>query len=630
MITSAHITNFFSFAECSINFNEPSLILVKGEVDNNDQSNGAGKTSLFEAVYWCLTGKTVRGSKTKNVVRFGQKTCRVAVEITLDDGKVLKVDRVWSASSKKVLLEVNGEKQSFHDAKQGTDEILKHIGVTKELFSLIGWFGAGFTTFAKLSPKEKSDFIDMITGGQMWARCSDNAKTKYNGLKKEVDNCNIQKEVYEKGIASKREELEAINNEVILHKQELGKVIAEIKPMIDAKNQAYTEKKNQVIRMKNDFEALMPIKPTTEDLSAYEEAIETEKGRITLLEGKMNGLTFNMGRANSELIKWEDIQKKGDGDKLCPTCHQPISDPALVQNNIDAQLTILGDLDVEHDKLKAEVHDLTMMLNTKQDAYKIKKAAADRVTDEYAANVSNHQKTHGENLQAGMREEGQLKEELTRLEVQLAEAEQDRKLADLETKATMLTDQIADDGDKIKAIIGTQDKLTDEMNIARFWMKGFKDIRFSLFESVLKFLQLTLVECLDGLDLEFTDVKVAPFRELADGTTAPEVNLVLLRGDQEVPIENLSEGETQKVNLGCFFATSDIVEKWLGVKSPVLVMDEPLNGLDDNSKYKVFQLLKQRFDSKQVFIVDHGANFQELFDATLKVSKNDGVSSIGA
>ena len=63
---SMDLYNFMSFKHANISFREGGYVLVQGVNESNDDhslSNGSGKSSLWEAITWCLTGDTIRGSK---------------------------------------------------------------------------------------------------------------------------------------------------------------------------------------------------------------------------------------------------------------------------------------------------------------------------------------------------------------------------------------------------------------------------------------------------------------------------------------------------------------------------------------------------------------------------------------
>ena len=59
-------SNFFSFKYADIDLTNRGYTIVKGVNNNpidNSQSNGSGKSSIWEAISYALTGTTIRGVK---------------------------------------------------------------------------------------------------------------------------------------------------------------------------------------------------------------------------------------------------------------------------------------------------------------------------------------------------------------------------------------------------------------------------------------------------------------------------------------------------------------------------------------------------------------------------------------
>ena len=73
--------NFMSFQDSSVDLTNAGFTLVDGKNNSSDNaySNGSGKSSLFEALIWWLTGETLRG--TKDVVN---TTAKDGTFVTLD------------------------------------------------------------------------------------------------------------------------------------------------------------------------------------------------------------------------------------------------------------------------------------------------------------------------------------------------------------------------------------------------------------------------------------------------------------------------------------------------------------------------------------------------------------------
>lgn len=86
-ILRLEIENFMSIDKAALALNDRGLVLVQGENrdDPSATSNGAGKSSVADALFWSLYGETARGVSGDAVVnKTAGKNCRVSV--TLRDG----------------------------------------------------------------------------------------------------------------------------------------------------------------------------------------------------------------------------------------------------------------------------------------------------------------------------------------------------------------------------------------------------------------------------------------------------------------------------------------------------------------------------------------------------------------
>jgi len=64
LFKNIEIHNFLSLGDVSLDLNECGFVLVKGHNEEGSviQSNGSGKSALFDAIFWTITGETLRGS----------------------------------------------------------------------------------------------------------------------------------------------------------------------------------------------------------------------------------------------------------------------------------------------------------------------------------------------------------------------------------------------------------------------------------------------------------------------------------------------------------------------------------------------------------------------------------------
>ena len=91
---------------------------------------------------------------------------------------------------------------------------------------------------------------------------------------------------------------------------------------------------------------------------------------------------------------------------------------------------------------------------------------------------------------------------------------------------------------------------------------------------------------------------------------------------------SMSEGETQRINLACYFALSDLMQEATGMALQLNVLDEPLTGIDAEGKEKVFAIIKQRCKQNQIIVIDHDEHFKSQFHDLITVKKNSGESRV--
>lgn len=83
------IENFLAITKAEINLADRGLIAIQGinHADTSSNSNGAGKSSIADALCWCIFGTTARGESGDNVInQSAGKNCRVGV--TIQDGSI--------------------------------------------------------------------------------------------------------------------------------------------------------------------------------------------------------------------------------------------------------------------------------------------------------------------------------------------------------------------------------------------------------------------------------------------------------------------------------------------------------------------------------------------------------------
>ena len=123
-IEKIKIQNFYSFKDAEIDVNNyRGLTVIKGKNEDTGGSNGSGKSALVEAIYFGLTGKTIRKSTEDSLVNNqAKKKCVIEVSVTHNDVPVV-ITRQKKPT--KLSFVVNGEdmtKESVSSTQKAIDE----------------------------------------------------------------------------------------------------------------------------------------------------------------------------------------------------------------------------------------------------------------------------------------------------------------------------------------------------------------------------------------------------------------------------------------------------------------------------------------------------------------------------
>ena len=97
------IQNFLSIGQGAIDFDNKGLVLIEGVNEDSPSSisNGAGKSAIYDALFWALYGKTKRvlENADKVVNNVAKKDCKVT--LLFDDYRVIRTRAASTGDSSK-------------------------------------------------------------------------------------------------------------------------------------------------------------------------------------------------------------------------------------------------------------------------------------------------------------------------------------------------------------------------------------------------------------------------------------------------------------------------------------------------------------------------------------------------
>ena len=210
-IEKIKIQNFYSFKDVEIDVkNYSGLTVIKGKNEDTGGSNGSGKSALVEAIYFGLTGKTIRKSTEDSLVNNqAKKKCVIEVTITHD------IDRVVITRQKKptkLSFTINGEdftRESVSSTQKAIDE---YFNINHKVLLASMFFGqSNDTSFLECTPDDKRTIIRNFLNLDDLFNMRDRIKTHKSGFYqtvKERDAVIAENQKRIRGLEGKLEDIE--------------------------------------------------------------------------------------------------------------------------------------------------------------------------------------------------------------------------------------------------------------------------------------------------------------------------------------------------------------------------------------------------------------------------------------
>ena len=158
--------NFLSFEDGELNLNSSGYTLVQGvnkNVVDMAVSNGSGKSSIFEAISWCITGELIRGSKNVKRISADEKdSCWVSLEFDIDENRY---GICRQSNPSKLKVNVNGEDVSgkgIRDTEKIIQEYLPNL--TSSLIGSVIILGQGLPQrFSNNTPSGRKEVLETLS-----------------------------------------------------------------------------------------------------------------------------------------------------------------------------------------------------------------------------------------------------------------------------------------------------------------------------------------------------------------------------------------------------------------------------------------------------------------------------------
>ncbi|TET30140.1 MAG: SMC family ATPase [Anaerolineales bacterium] len=366
------LRNFLAYRDpAPLNFQGIHVACLAGE-------NGAGKSSLLDAITWALWGKA-RSNSPDDLIHQGQTEMRVALTFTQGEDRFRVIRQRKTGKRGSSLLEFqawNSEVDGWQGIAEATiretqAKIDGLIRLDYETFVNSAFLLQGRADeFTTKTPAQRKQVLANILGLSVWDKYEELAKQRISTTRAEIERLDGRLEEIERELAQREDyELEMKSSELMANEKAAELEAAEkewaslegtrselvaLQRQIDDLTRRITSRERELSEAQNELkeaDAQADQAAVTGALDEVRKALaqlEPLQIRLKELDAEREKLTkeaANLRGANNALApQTEPIKKRiealqGATEPVCPTCGQPLTD--------EHRQDLIGELDID-------------------------------------------------------------------------------------------------------------------------------------------------------------------------------------------------------------------------------------------------------------------------------------------
>lgn len=678
MVTKIQATNFLSWKDLRFSVNN-GITLIDGWNEDDQTSEGSGKSAVFNALSWAIYGKIPKDANMDDVIKHGESSCDV--EVWFDNGYVIK--RTRKPNDLVVLKEEGDNYKSIKgkDARETQKIIEEFIGLSFEAFCQSVYFAQNNNKkWISANQDDRGKILSEIQDLQIFDRARKETMSLLKLESEGLSELNHKIQLLHKDIELVDQKLHAeeSRNKMAMdnHQSQLSMIQQSVQQLNDRKTFIETQiqntnnnfpkltgteqqdkeaLRNQITSINLEISKLDDQKRNINTLinnrnmkqqegnryGARYKALDTEQISIrTFLENPAANPTFD--RKISTLVNQiKDLQFHLDNpNKPCPTCGTEIqTDPqSLEQVSVEisdcrSEVTaIMDQYRVDLNNKEKEKQEILSHLNRLSEELKAEIPTAtdldgkiSKLTSE--RNIINTKINQIESLESTA---VRVRTELNSLNNQLSQIQQD-----LQTKSSQYQNlvsnpptinrdallEISKQKTMLQENIVSTTNLRDEkiQHISRLetLKSGFKEIKSYVFISALNEINARIQKYLDKL-FE-VPVKLRFTNDNMKIGTEASIN------GNEQGLGLMSGGQFRRLSLATDLALSDVVSSRKGNKINIIILDEYFKDLSEQSMEKCLHLLESR--KQPVLLVEHNSIFKNIVNNTFFAKYQNGTTT---
>ena len=560
---------------------KPGLFCIEGiNADEPGSHNGAGKSSLISAIYWCITGNALTNEILADEVinlKTG-KNCKVTLYIESSAGNIKIVrTRKDSELGNNLLLFIDEQDLTCHKVAETQERINKLLGIPFELLhSTLMMTHDMKSAFSELSPQQRIQTLESIRDYSIWDKVREEANKDIKTYNKKLTETHLEVSNLTGSLSTYINMKERAQNafkqlQDSTNINSLKDTVSSIEKNIQTTD-AFISKKEaelaavQSITIKTDSEL-------TKQLSTLVESANDDKNAIQKAEFEIKTLE----REKSLIEKWFKNDK-------CPTCGKPLdrTEAEILEKN-----TALAKYNEDILMYQKEIDTLNTSLVTKRKKWSETNSEL-QVSEKKVKEKNDKERLLTNEIQRLVNEKHSLE---TRKLTLINEINSfDEKLKKAEEAVSVHDKDIAELEEKIKTLESEIDVYENKKQLSDYFYKllGSKgELRPYLLNKDIRYMNACMQKYI-ACFFQNTDVSLQ--------LNGASIEIVITANGMRKSISSLSGGEKKRVNLAIQFSLYDLMKTASQSKFSVIFLDEIEAQLDSLACQQLIELIEDKAD----------------------------------
>lgn len=604
--------NLFSYEEMEYEFRNNTCTLIVGENRDNGGNNGAGKSTIFEAISIALTNKSLRDLKKESFINRDYENCFIKLDLTNDVLKsTLSITRQFFRGNKPARVEIveNGEVDStIVSVDEANKRILELIGVSRD--DLLRYFIISQDnkyTFFTAGDVEKKEVLNRITSADMINPILE----KLSADKKENDSLKSELNDSIVSYQSKKDTLEEQLNEVLNedNSEEINQLQNKIKIIESKKKEAQEEKKEIDFKIESLKKKISSI--SIPDVSKLKEEKKKLKKNIEELEEKQSENNRISRIAKNDL----------DSSTTCPECGAKFLKDSELKLSIEETKDILQSIEKDNGKLSKKISD-----------FRLKVKSLDKDIED--ANDIQEEKDLAENklrrlnhkLQSLQDDIASFDKKVIKYKSEIKELKEQKK-----NNATInsLKSKIEECSKNLDSVTKKVSEVDEELEMINYWIYYMGKSGFMTFVAnrAVSVLEGTVNSFLRKFKSDLS-VNINGFKVLRDGSVREKIEVFALEnGMNAEAFMSKSGGERGRINLAGVLSIQHLINMSSNGKGMnILMLDESFAGIDSEGQESIIRILENL--GITVLMITQNVSSEFNNDNKVLIIKENGVSRL--